>query len=445
MMRRVVWTFGIVALLAGCAAAGGSSRARGPFLRPGPLGPDNGGVPRAPGRWANGAQVAAQPSARLPVGFTSHEGRAPLSGARLAGIGAYRAVVVPLALGTAMPALTEQVLGTGYFGAPGTAGTLGDALFRESGGAFRLTAQVLPVLVNPDASFDRRAPSRPELETLIRRAVAAWARDGDLGAYDNDGPDGIAGSPDDDGTLDMVWVVLEAPHAFEPFTLPSEFEVESRGRRLRTGPVHVLSAAGGVLPDMRVPLDQTLATLGVGPSERFFPSGYPRTVSTLARARLGWLPLTPFGGEPDAVLADGQARLLPLADLSLDAGFWLVERMRDHVFTSRVALRPDRFYQVTDSVAWGRGSEQVLPLSYHLGTRGPSVTVRWDDAAAGPVIHAAGAYAAAAPQRGAETPARRDATVRAAGSEDAPTSYRWLRLGSDSVRVAIGGPPLSVP
>lgn len=441
MTRRVLCTFVIAALIAGCSAAGGSSRSRGPFLRPGPLGPENGGVPRAPGRWGNGAQVAAQPAVRLPAGFAG-EGRAPLAGARIAGIGAYRAVVAPLALGSGMPALTEQVLGSGYFGAPGAAGTLGDALFRESAGAFRLSAQVLPALVNPDPSFDSRPPSAAELETLIRRALAAWAQDGDLSAYDNDGPDGIAGSPDDDGTLDMVWVVLEAPHGLEPFTLPGGFELASRGRRLHTGPVHVLPAPGGVLPDMRVPLDQTLATLGLGPSERFFPSGYPRTVSTLARARLGWLPLRPFGGEAEFALADGQAVLLPLADLSLDAGFWLVERMREHVFTSRVALRPDRFYQVTDSVAWGRGSEQVLPLSYHLGTRGPSVTVRWDDAAAGPVIAAAGAYAAA-PAR--EAAPRRDAPVRAAGSQDAPARYRWLRIGSDSVRVAIGGPPLSVP
>lgn len=444
MTRRLLCTFVIAAAVAGCAAAGGSSRASGPFLRPGPLGPDNGGVPRAPGQWGAGAQRAASPATRLPAGFSS-EGRTPLAGARLAGIGAYRAVVAPLALGSMMPALNEQVLGAGYFGAPGAAGTFADALFRESGGAFRLTAHVLPALVNPDASFDSRAPSAAELETLIRRALATWAKDSDLSAYDNNGADGIAGSPDDDGILDMVWVVLEAPHGLAPFTLPAGFEIESRGRRLQTGPVHVLPAPGGVLPDMRVPLDQTLATLGLGPSERFFPAGYPRTVSTLARARLGWLPLNPFAGEPDLALADGQAVLLPLADLTLDAGFWLVERMREHVFTSRVALRPDRFYQVTDSVAWGKGSEQVLPLSYHLGTRGPSVTVRWDDAAAGPVILAAGAYASAGPLPGRDATPRRDAPVRAAGSQDTPASFRWLRIGSDSVRVAIGGPPLSVP
>jgi hypothetical protein len=399
-------------------------------------------VPRAPGQWAGGTPAAAPASraARLPAGL-SGQGRAPLAGARLAGIGAYRAVVVPLALGTAMPALTEQVLSTGYFGAPGVAGTLGDALFRESGGAFRLSAQVLPVLVNPEPSFDRRAPSDGELETLIRRALESWAKESDLAAYDNDGPDGIPGSNDDDGTLDMVWVVLEAPQTLLPLTLPQGFEVGSGGRRLRTGPVHVLPAPGAVLPDLRVPLDQTLATLGVGPTERFFPSGYPRTLSTLARARLGWLPVAPFGaGDPE--LAEGQALLLPLSDLSLDAGFWLVERMREHVFTSRIALRPDRFYQVTDSVRWSRGAEQVLPLSYHLGARGPTVLVRWEADDPEPRVHAGGAYAAAG--RTSPVPPRTDAQVRAAAPE-APASYRWLRLGTDSVRVAIGGPPLTVP
>jgi hypothetical protein len=443
-MRRVVWIFGTLAVLAGCAAAGGSSRASGPFLRPGPLGPDNGGVPRAPGRWSGAADpVAAAPGARMPAGLSNGRGRAPLPGARLAGIGAYRAVVVPLALGTGMPGLSEQVLSAGYFGAPGVAGTLGDALSRESGGAFRLTAQVLPVLVNPEPSFDQRAPSGAELETLIRRALESWGRESDLGAYDNDGPDGIPGSPDDDRTLDMVWVVLEAPHAFQPFTLAQGFEVASGGRRLRTGPVHVLPAPGAVLPDMRVPLDQALATLGLGPTERFFPAGYPRTVASLARARLGWLPVAPFAGEADAELADGQALLLPLSDLPVDAGFWLVERTREHVFTSRVALRPDRFYQVTDSVRWGRGAEQVLPLSYHQGMRGPTVLVRWDADAGAPRVHPGSAYAAA-PGRTPGPAPRIDAPVRAA-SPEAPESYRWLKLGSDSVRVSVGGPPLTVP
>jgi len=442
MTRRLLRTILLAALLAGCSAAGGSSRTRGPFLRPGPLGPENGGVPQAPGRWGNAAQVPAPVGSRLPTAFTSKGGRAPLGTARLAGIGAYRALVVPLALGSSMPVFSEQVLGEGYFGAPGAAGTLCDALFRESGGAFRLTAHVLPVLVQSDASFDARAPSGTEVQRLIRRALAAWSRDTDLAAYDNDGPDGIAGSPDDDGTLDMVWVVVESAHSFEPYTLSEGFELESHGRRLRTGAVHVLPAAGGVLPDLRIPLDQTLATLGLGPSERFFPAGYPRTVSTLGRARLGWLPIQPLGQAGEGGLADGAAVLLPLADLSLDAGAWLVERTRDQVFTSRVALRPDRFYQVTDSVVWTRGSEQVLPLSYHLGPRGPSVTVRWDDGTADPVILARGAYAQAEPQPG---PGTRNALVRAAGSQEAPASYRWLRIGSDSVRVAIGGTPLTVP
>ena len=441
-MRRVVWTLVSLAVLAGCAAAGGSSRARGPFLRPGPLGPENGGVPRAPDRWAGAAESApAVTGARLPAGLRSGDGRQPLPGAKLAGIGAYRAVVVPLALGTAMPRLSEQVLSTGYFGAPGVAGTLGDALIRESGGAFRMTAQVLPVLVNPEPSFDQRAPSGAELETLIRRALESWARESDLWTFDNDGPDGIPGSPDDDRTLDLAWVVLEAPHAFAPFTLSEGFEVASGGRRLSTGPVHVLPAPGAVLPDLRVPLDQTLATLGVGPTERFFPAGYPRTVATLARARLGWLPVAPFAGEAELELPDGEALLLPLSDLSMDAGFWLVERMREHVFTSRVALRPDRFYQVTDSVRWSRGAEQVLPLSYHMGTRGPTVLVRWEAEAGGPRVHPGSAYAAAGRS---PTPARAAAPVRAAAPEP-QGSFRWLKLGTDSVRVAIAGPPLSVP
>ena len=439
-MPRFVWTFLLTVFAAGCSARGADSRASGPFLRPGPLGPENGGVPRSPGQWVpSGGRPAANPL-RLPMGFTSSEGRGPLAGVHLAGIGVYRAAVVPLALGTAIPVLDEKVLSAAYFGGPGVAGTLGDALFRESAGAFRLSAQVLPVLVNPETSFDTRAPTQRELETLIRRAIESWGRESDLGVFDNDGPDGIPGSPDDDATLDLVWVILETAQPFEAFTMPAGFDLVSAGRRLRTGPVHVLGAPGGVLPDLRIPLDQTLASLGVGPTERFFPAGYPRTVSSLARARLGWLPLAPFPGGEDAGLADGRAVLLPLSDLSVDAGFWLVERSRDDVYTSRVALRPDRHYQVTDTVAWQQGREQVLPLSFHQGARGPTVLVRWETGATDPVIRTGGVYGAA-PVRATE-PSR--GSVRPAVAA-APESYRWLHLGADSVRVAISGPPLVVP
>lgn len=440
-MPRGVSTLAITAVLAVVACACGGARDAGPFLRPGPLGPDNGGVPRASDRWPS-ATPPGGGLAGLPAGLTG-QGRAPLPGARLAGIGAYRAVVVPLGLGTRVPSLTEDVLSGGYFGRPGVAGTLGDALLRESGGAFRLESHVLPPLVNPAAAFDERQPTTAEITALIRRALESWGRETDLGAFDNNGADGIPGSPDDDGTLDLVWVVLEAPHAVPAFTIPDGFEVASAGRLVRTGPVHVLPTAGAVLPDMRIPLEQTLASLGVGPSERFFPAGYPRTVSTLARVRLGWLPVTLFAGQEDRTLPDGEAVLLPLADLSVEAGSWLVERMRDQVFTSRIALRPDRHFQVTDSAWWARGGEQALPLSYHLGPRGPTVLARWGEEDSAPRIHPGGAYAAApAPPLGGGTraPAPRPATRR----EEAAMT-RWLQIGGDSVRVSIGGAPLPVP
>jgi hypothetical protein len=374
----------------------------------------------------------------MPVGFTNG-GRSPLPGAQLAAIGVYRGVVVPLALGTEIPRLNERVLSEGYFGSPGSIGTVSDAAFRESGGAFRVSFDVLPVLVNPDPVYDHRAPSSGELEPLVRRALETWARQADLAAYDNDGADGIAGSADDDGVLDVVWVIVEAPQPIAPFTIPNGFELVSKGRRLRSGPVQVLGAPGGVLPDLRLPLDQLLATLGIGPSERFFPSGYPRTLSSLGRARLGWLPARRAGSQVDGTLADGEAVLVALSDLSIDAGFWLVERTKDHVFTSRVALRPDRYYQVTDSTQWVRGAQQVLPLSYHLGSRGPTVTVRWDAGADGPSIRG----------EGFESAGERSGSARVAGgardSSAEATGYRWLRIGSDSVRVAVGGTPLSLP
>lgn len=454
-LRTIVAALSI-ASVAGCSSPLRQGRADGPFLRAGsPLGPSNGAVPRTPGQWVSAVQYGTHMRARVPSAFSSQQGRGRLPGASLPGIGTFRSVVVPLAIGEGMPNLNEELLATRYFGRPGLGGTLADALARESADAFRLATEVLPVLVNPDPSFDQRPPAPIELSRLVERALASWAQEVDFRSFDNNGPDGVPGSPDDDGVIDMLWVVIEGGHPFTPFTLAEGFELKGSTGRIRTGPIHLLSAPGGVLPDLRIPLDQTLATLGLGPTERFFPAGYPRTVSSVGRARLGWLPVIPLASTAATPLVDGQSMLVPLSDLAPESGFWLVERMRENVFTSRVALRPDAHYQVTDSVTWRRGSEQVLPLSYHLGRRGPTALVRWADEEARPVIHPTGVARAAAPSETAPTfeverPARRvsapsSATLVRRAQPVQGAGYRWIQLGQDSVQVAIAGDPLDLP
>lgn len=437
--------------LGACSLTPGRSQSR--FLRAGPLGPENGGVVRS-SVFIPAAQYTVQGAARLPAAFSPTLGRKPLPGATLAGISAVNALVVPISLGEHIPALNEDVLLAQYFGAHGQAnGTLAQALDRESDGAFRFSAQVLPMLVNPQARFSTRAPTSREIESLAREVLTSWGRETDLRAFDNSGIDGVAGSPDDDGAIDLLFLVVETAHGFQPFTLAEGFTLSTGGSRVRTGPVHVIPAAGGTLPDLRVPLDQVLASLGLAPAERFFPTGYPRTISSVGRARLGWLGVQPTQMGGSYALESGNAMVVPLSDLAADAGFWLVERSRERVYTSRVALRPDGHYQVTDSVHWTRGEEQPLPLSYQMGMRGPLAMVSWASGASAPSIRVGGGTATARPalpptwtepgqsvQGGGYLSAR---NVRPAADPNVGT--RWVRLGTDSVRVAIAGEPLALP
>jgi hypothetical protein len=457
MKRRLTW-MGLVAgalVMGGCAALP-VVRKEGPFLRPGPLGPKNGGIVRS-GVFVPAAQYTAHVPPVMPAGFSAAGGREVLPGGTLPGIGAVRGVVASISLGERVPLLNERALATQYFGTHSHApATVANAFARESGGTLRLQFDVLPTLVNPAAEYSRRAPTEREVVNLAKRALLAWSEEMDLRAYDNDGPDGIPGSPDDDGVLDLAFVVVESEHGFRPFTIAEGVRFGKRGSgRLESGPIHVISAARGVMPDLRIPVDQILASLGVGPSERFFPAGYPRTISTVARARLGWLDVQPGTIGGSYTLADQRAMLVPLTDLPVSMGFWLVERNGDRVYTSRVAMRPDGRYQVTDSVHWERGSEQPLPLSYHLGARGPTALVRWATTNGAPEVRIGGGVTPAvnspdlipspwgdpAPAGGG-SPGSRGGWVRAASSD---IGHRWVMLGSDSVSVPIAGAPLALP
>lgn len=400
-------------------------------------------------------------AADLPIAFSPSGGRTPLIGAQLPGVGRVRALVAPLSLGPRLPALDEQAMRDRYFGSSARVrGTVGEVLHRESSGAFRLESGVLPLLANPKERFARRAATQEEIRDLARTALAAWARGTDLSAYDNDGTDGLPGSPDDDGRLDLVFLVVETPLPFEPFTIAHGFQLRTGGKRIETGPIHVIPAPGGVLPDVRVTIDRVLESLGLAPSERLFPEGYGRTVSTLAAARLGWIPVTPISTGVIA-LTDRQAAMVPLSDLPRDAGFWLVERSGTRMFTSRVVRRTDGHYQVTDSATWAQGEEQPLPLSYHDGPRGPVASLGWE---AGPApVLALGSAAS----RGVEAsePVRPAPTPRAVPGGDAPSQampegapavaparpsraaagVRHARVPQDSAAVAVAGAPVAWP
>ena len=109
-------------------------------------------------------------------------------------------------------------------------------------------------------------------------------------------------------------------------------------------------------------------------------------ISSVARARLGWLPVQPVL-LPDTVgIEDGKALLFPLQDVGQGAGFWLAEQAGEVLFVSRVARKADGHFFVTEAQVLRSGQGQVLPLTRQFGERGPRVVVQWGAGAATPKL-----------------------------------------------------------
>ena len=381
-----------LAVLPGCGAGGGAFRAsEGPVLSPGPLpGADPGtlratpAVPALPAGRPNAVPAAGVPG--MPAGLTASQGTAPLPGAGMPGIGPVHGLVIPVSLGPRIPLRDDVALTREFFGAdPSASGpTLVELMRDVSGGLFRATFEVLPSLVDsrPNVLPPNAAPR--ELMEFAQAVLQTAAERSDLSRFDNDGPDGIPASRDDDGRLDFVVLVVETDASFPSVTLRQDFPIPTPAGALRSGPLHVLSLSRSEVADVRPAVGLWLDGLGLDPGERFFPSTFPRGVSSLARARLGWLPVEPVLAAGTTRVADGKALLYPLQDLAAGAGFWLIERDRDRVFVSRVARKADGHFFATEAHVLRAGEGQVLPLTRQFGERGSRVLVRWLEGGAAP-------------------------------------------------------------
>ncbi len=350
--------------LSACASAGGLRRADGPFLPASSVT----GYPGSGGSYP--AAVAAGPP--LPAGLVNEGGLKPLPGARYAGVGPLGALVIPVSTGNRVPTYDERTLAARLFGEGSDGGgTVRDLLTRESGGAMRFTTRTLPLLVAPQWRAPARQPR--ELERLASMALESWARQLDLSVYDNDGPDGIPASRDDDGQIDLVILTVESDTPFAGRIVHPELELRSGGRRLRSGHVLAVHVRRGEQPDVMGTTRLILHTLGLGESECFFPEGYGRTLSSLARTRLGWLAASPVPRSGTYRLPEGHGVVIPLADMPAGTGFWLLERQAERIYAARVARQADGRFFATRVEKLPMDAEQVLPLTRQLGVRGPRV------------------------------------------------------------------------
>lgn len=347
--------------------------ARRPALRATPALP--------PSAAARPAVPAASAPSGIPAGFSAAEGTGPLPGATMPGIGPVRGLVVPVSLGPRVPAHDDAALTRDLFGdAPGaSAPTLVERMHAASGGLFRPSFEVLPTMIESRAGALPAAPTPRQLMAFARAALRGAAERADLSRFDDDGPDGIPASSDDDGRLDFLVLVVETDAPFPSVTLREDFTIPTPRGPVASGPVHVLSLGRDEALDAGPALGLWLDGLGLEPGERFFPAAFPRAVSSLARARLGWLPLDLLREAGTLRVADGRAAFAPLQDLAAGAGAWLVERDGDHLFVSRVARAGDGRFLATETHVVRRGEGQVLPLSRQLGERGSRVVLRWPE------------------------------------------------------------------
>ena len=126
--------------------------------------------------------------------------------------------------------------------------------FREmSRGQFELTGEVLPRWYASRSNADAYTGEEGGYGRFAREIIEAVDADVDFSRYDNDGPDGVANSGDDDGYVDFIFIIsASAPPGFivEEATgvarlgLGNDFV--SQDRALRGGFILIRSKSGAV-------------------------------------------------------------------------------------------------------------------------------------------------------------------------------------------------------
>ena len=112
-------------------------------------------------------------------------------------------------LGEEVPAFAEAIF------AADQPGSLTHFYHEMSRGQFELTGEVLPRWYTARSAASAYVAPNGDFGDFVREILVAVDDDLDLGRYDNDGPDGVPNSGDDDGYVDFVSIVTRSvPHGF---------------------------------------------------------------------------------------------------------------------------------------------------------------------------------------------------------------------------------------
>jgi M6 family metalloprotease-like protein len=151
----------------------------------------------------------------LPTEHGSDAGRLSYvvspAGVRIHGTTQILVIPARLADGPAPPLTSSDIAAQLFGGADG--GPLAETYTLASGGSFTLRGEVRPWVttsITYDAASKRGVITESGLWDHAYLALQAVDADVDFGLYDNDGPDGIPNSGDDDGVVDGGVVILHS-------------------------------------------------------------------------------------------------------------------------------------------------------------------------------------------------------------------------------------------
>jgi len=119
------------------------------------------------------------------------------------------AVILALFAGSDEPTATKEDIQAALFDGPSDYGTVSEFYDEVSGGRFAVTGQTFPwvrtsLTMSEVVGDSYGLGNDAEIGAYLFEAIAAVDPMIDFGLFDNDGPDGIPNSGDDDGTVDAV-------------------------------------------------------------------------------------------------------------------------------------------------------------------------------------------------------------------------------------------------
>lgn len=300
--------------------------------------------------------------------------------------GLVRGLALPVSLGGKQPSREPHEYASALFGPDGYLANFAEM----SGGRLRVEVDVFPALMDPtvsDIEIAGTIGARDKVQRLTRRVYNEWTGRANFARYDNDGPDGRPMSGDDDGRIDLGYLVIEtnAYPALLEVEPSMELSVGLGGRlRLDAPRTHVLAIppkeAGDVVGEdlLNFHTLKFFDALGVPFNEAFFPAPLENKISTAAKIRLGWMDVVTVR-KPGTYFVESPriGVVLPIAE-SGDKLFWLVER-RDGILYISQAMHEKERLKTLAVYAYAPSPDPVaLPLSAKTNDRTEAL-VDWPD------------------------------------------------------------------